>query len=636
MSDFTQPGYQLSQLEKNEWLEYQQKWSEIALSTERCSDRTLVEGAINNIYNDARQKPPSVIWCASPWQMLTLPLLASIPGIFENRTHRALQANLRFAPWKHLWQTASEQIDRLRSIDTETWWRRTNAYPNGARGHLKTSCIMWRKQCELRMSPTILGELRELQPLPSWEARGIPHWQMNPGVKFDSRPSSFLNGFPIQGVNFDVERYLQCALLSDIRDQEVVVQELKSRNTRVSWNNLDTASISYQFGNKIFDDLAMWLAGDGHPAAKDRRMRYSIAARGITACGVSTALLLTELLPIAFVFEKLLKDDFSSNAARQLLNWVNIAHETACCAFLGDAVFVMERPLAIEQVSPSAKYKYRFGDGTTYLTEATLWIPMPQNLFKESRAAPERNTPKVMRLASINETTQRMTEASKRSHLQPSLVEQGRRIIASPKHDHLWQMKALTEAMSLIMQACVRGNLNVLVSCNNNAGKAEMVAALRACVIESGDRVIGDCASLHQAKLLQVMRNDCPGSILTVCAPSRRLGLFELEALVRKADASLSERAARELIASAINLVIQTARLTETAWRITSMSELLPQKRKELMMYESEGDYWLNPIFEFDPESGSHIGSGIPPYFFERLQQAGIPFLLYWLVGRVS
>ncbi len=277
----------------------------------------------------------------------------------------------------------------------------------------------------------------------------------------------------------------------------------------------------------------MWLAGEsvffvskfGRRPEVDRRMRYAMAARGITACGVSTSLLLSEVLPIAFVFERLLKDDFSSKAARQLLNWVAIAHETAWCAFLGDTVFVMERPLAIEQVSPSVKYKYHFGDGTTYVTEAALWTPMPQNVFTESKAAPKRNTPKVMRLASINETRQRMTEASERSNLQPSLVEQGRRIILSPKHDHLWQMKALTEAMSLIMQACVRGNLNVLVSCSNNAGKAEMVAALRACIIESGDRVIGDCTSLDQAKLLQVMRNDCPGSILTVSAPSRRLGL---------------------------------------------------------------------------------------------------------------
>ena len=146
-----------------------------------------------------------------------LPLLASIPETFESRTYRAMKANLRFAPWKHLWQTSSEQIDRLRSIYTETWWRRNNAYPNGARGHLKTMCIMWRKQCELRMSATILGELLTLQPLPSWEARGIPHWQMNPGVKFASRPSSFLDGFPIQGANVDVERYLQCALLYTMR-----------------------------------------------------------------------------------------------------------------------------------------------------------------------------------------------------------------------------------------------------------------------------------------------------------------------------------------------------------------------------------------------------------------------------------
>lgn len=215
-------------------------------------------------------------------------------------------------------------------------------------------------------------------------------------------------------------------------------------------------------------------------------------------------------------------------------------------------------------------------------------------------------------------------------------------------HGNLWQNGALTEAMSLILRACVRGNLNILVSANADAGKDELVEALRAGIgsdASKSNRIISDCAALDQAKLLQVINKGCPGSILSVCADSPARGLLQLESLVREADSSLSPRAAKDLIGSAIDLVIQTARMTEgtwfaitePTWRITEMSEVIRVTDKEEYFSEEyqrgEGYYALSRVFVFDLASATHIGSGLPPMFLDQLELAGIPFYLWWFAG---
>ncbi len=218
-------------------------------------------------------------------------------------------------------------------------------------------------------------------------------------------------------------------------------------------------------------------------------------------------------------------------------------------------------------------------------------------------------------------------------------------------HAKLWQNGALTQAMSLILQACMRGELNILVSANADAGKAELVEALCASIwsdVSTSNLIIGACETLDHAKLLQVINNQCQGSILTVCAESAVGGLLKLEDSVRAADPSLSHRAGKELIASAIALVIQTARMTEDTWfavteppwRVTEMSELIRLSDNENDWCEEyqrgEGYYGLSTLFFFDLETGTHVGSGIPPYFSDQLEQARIPFFLYWLAGAVQ
>lgn len=157
---------------------------------------------------------------------------------------------------------------------------------------------------------------------------------------------------------------------------------------------------------------------------------------------------------------------------------------------------------------------------------------------------------------------------------------------SKPILDRLWQNGTLTLSMSLIMQACMRGKFNILVCANADAGKAELVEALCACIgsdASSYNGIIADCSSLERAKLLQVLNNRSPGSILTTCAESPGMGLLQLEALARQADPTLSGRELKGLVLSSIGLVIQTAHMTEgtwfaatePTWRVTEMSELI-------------------------------------------------------------
>ncbi len=212
------------------------------------------------------------------------------------------------------------------------------------------------------------------------------------------------------------------------------------------------------------------------------------------------------------------------------------------------------------------------------------------------------------------------------------MVTEGR--VWKPNHQNLWQAGALTPAMSLILQACVCANFNILVSGTANSGTADLIEALCACIDGKmepppksalrSSRIIDACMNLDNAKLLQVMNNSFPGSILTICADAPASAVTQLDSLVHAADPLLSELAVKELICDAIRLVIQVQRMSDGIWRVMHMSELIgkPYFRNQ---------YQQCDIFFFDQETRTHIGSGLPPAFLDQLEQACIPFSLTWL-----
>jgi len=91
----------------------------------------------------------------------------------------------------------------------------------------------------------------------------------------------------------------------------------------------------------------------------------------------------------------------------------------------------------------------------------------------------------------------------------------------------------------------------------------------------------------------------------------------------------LSDRAMRQQIASAVDLVIQVARLTDGTRRITSISEITGMEGETVAMQE---------IFRFERTGVDSAGkvtgrfktTGIRPRFAERLKQYGMELPVFF------
>src|ERR671916_3304601 len=118
--------------------------------------------------------------------------------------------------------------------------------------------------------------------------------------------------------------------------------------------------------------------------------------------------------------------------------------------------------------------------------------------------------------------------------------------------------------------------------------------------------------------MLQAMNTGHDGSLTTVHANTPRDALARLETMIQMTGMRLSDRAMRQQIASAINLVIQAARLSDGTRRVTSISEITGMEgdtitMQEIFMYERNGiDKDGRVVGRFRP-------TGVRPRFSERL-----------------
>ena len=159
----------------------------------------------------------------------------------------------------------------------------------------------------------------------------------------------------------------------------------------------------------------------------------------------------------------------------------------------------------------------------------------------------------------------------------------------------------------------------------NIEGKGEV--SIRDLVINSlrmrPDRVVvGECRGGEALDMLQAMNTGHDGSLTTAHANSPRDCLSRLETMCLMAGMELPVRAIREQIASAVDLIIQQARLRDGSRKVTYITEVQGM----------EGDIIvLSDIFVFEQqglENGKVIGrlkpTGIRPRFIERIEEAGI------------
>jgi pilus assembly protein CpaF len=136
--------------------------------------------------------------------------------------------------------------------------------------------------------------------------------------------------------------------------------------------------------------------------------------------------------------------------------------------------------------------------------------------------------------------------------------------------------------------------------------------------------VVGEARGGEALDMLQAMNTGHDGSLTTVHANSPRDSLSRLETMVLMAGVDMPIRAIREQIASAINLVVHQARMKDGTRRVTHVTEIVGM----------EGDViTLQDLYLFDyragiDENGRFRGvvqpTGLRPTFVDRLLEQGI------------
>jgi pilus assembly protein CpaF len=138
------------------------------------------------------------------------------------------------------------------------------------------------------------------------------------------------------------------------------------------------------------------------------------------------------------------------------------------------------------------------------------------------------------------------------------------------------------------------------------------------------DRIIlGEVRSGEAFDMLQAMNTGHDGSMTTVHANSSRDALSRIEQMIGMSGIEIPPRSARAQIASAMNIVIQVARLSDGRRKLISLSEITGMEGEVVTMQE---------IFRFrqtgvDEEGvvkGRFEATGIRPRFLDQVMAHGI------------
>jgi pilus assembly protein CpaF len=113
------------------------------------------------------------------------------------------------------------------------------------------------------------------------------------------------------------------------------------------------------------------------------------------------------------------------------------------------------------------------------------------------------------------------------------------------------------------------------------------------------------------------------GSLSTIHANTTRDALARLETMVLMAGMDLPERAIREQIASAINIVIQLSRFADGTRKIVSISEITGMEGNTVVMQ----DIFVFKRTGVSPDGrilGEFVPTGVRPKFIDKFKVSGI------------
>ncbi|MEK9149352.1 MAG: CpaF/VirB11 family protein, partial [Candidatus Desantisbacteria bacterium] len=139
------------------------------------------------------------------------------------------------------------------------------------------------------------------------------------------------------------------------------------------------------------------------------------------------------------------------------------------------------------------------------------------------------------------------------------------------------------------------------------------------------DRVIiGECRGIETLDMLQAMNTGHDGSMTTIHANSTQDVLVRVDSMILMSGVELPIRAIREMIASAINLVIHTARLSDGSRKIVQITEVAGMKDE---LHINLQDIFLFQQTGLDTQGyilGDFHATGYIPSFIAEMAKRGI------------
>lgn len=137
--------------------------------------------------------------------------------------------------------------------------------------------------------------------------------------------------------------------------------------------------------------------------------------------------------------------------------------------------------------------------------------------------------------------------------------------------------------------------------------------------------VIGECRSGEALDMLQAMNTGHDGSLTTLHANSPRDAISRLETLVLMAGMDLPQRAIREQIASAINLVVQMSRLRDGSRKVVAITEVAGMEGDTVTL-QDVFTYQHRGMTDDGKLRGTMVATGVRPKFADKFDEYGITY----------
>lgn len=272
----------------------------------------------------------------------------------------------------------------------------------------------------------------------------------------------------------------------------------------------------------------------------------------------------------------------------------------------------------------------------------------------------------------------RLPDGSRVNAIIPPLALDGpllsiRRFAAIPlKTEDLIRTKTMTPELAYLLEAMVKGKLNILISGGTGTGKTTLLNVLSSAIppnerivtIEDAaelrlqqphvvrletrpaniegkgevnqralvrnslrmrpDRIIvGEVRGVEVLDMLQAMNTGHEGSMATVHANSPRDALTRLENMTGMGGANIPPKIMRQQISSAITAIVQIARLTDGRRKLVSLQEVVGMEGDVITMQEIYA-FTQTGVNDEGIVQGYFCATGVRPKFMRRLKAYGI------------